>query len=103
MQQVCLYLAVSSSLAQPGSQCQQNTTVSRALEDDDPQLQADAGLQRVVLTDPLLVLFRITCLRAVPLRDDGVSLLIPFLLTAWGCPAASVAAPSLAGLTASRF
>jgi hypothetical protein len=80
MQQECVYLAVSSSLARPGSQCQQNTTVSRASADDDPQLQVDAGLQRVVLTEPLLVLFRITCLRAVPL-DVGVKLFIRLLLT----------------------
>jgi hypothetical protein len=40
---------MSSSLAQPRSQRRENTTILRALEDNDLRKQVDAGLQRLLL------------------------------------------------------
>jgi hypothetical protein len=70
---------MSSSLAQPRSECRENTTISRASEDNDLRKQVDAGLQRLVLIDTVLVLFRISRLRAVPLHN-AVNAFIPLPL-----------------------
>ena len=53
--------------------------ILRASEDDDLRKRVDAGLQ-VAVTGPLLVLFIIIRLRAVPLRY-AMNWFIPLLLT----------------------
>jgi hypothetical protein len=79
------YLAVSSSPSRPGSQCKKKTllhcVLQRTMISSSKTMQdckrGRVVMQRVVRTDPLvtlLVLFRLSRLRAVPL-DHAVNLL----------------------------